>query len=243
MQSKTEGIVIQAHKYGDTSIVTHIVTRDYGMQGFLVKGVYRKKSAFPPSYFQPLNRVKLVMYYKPNRQLQNLREIQVSPIFQNIPYEIAKTSVAMFLAEVLGKILKAEAPDDDLFSYLQDAIQLLDSWQQGLNLFPLFFLLDLSHYMGFYPYNNFNEAYPYFNLEEGLFQSTPAQHSPTMNANESQHLAALLGSSLATHSTHLKIPSKERIALLNQLVDYFRLHTQNFPRLKSAQILRDVLQG
>ncbi len=242
MQCKTDGIVIQARKYGDTSLVTNIITRRFGMQGFLVKGVYRKKSAFHPSYFQHLNRVKLVMYYKPNRQLQNLRELQVAPLFNHVPFEIEKTSMAMFLAEAMEKILREEAPDDALFDYLLHAIQRLDDWAGRLPIFPLLFLLDLAYYMGFYPHNNFTEETPYFNLEEGTFQATPGSQS-TIDAAESRQLATLLETSLDAPPTAFQIPVKERLGLLNHLVDYFRLHTQPFPRLQSAQVLRNVLLG
>jgi DNA repair protein RecO (recombination protein O) len=242
MQTKTDGIVISARRYGETSLVTHIITREYGMQGFLVKGVYQKKGTFHPSYFQPLNRVQLVMNYKPNRQLQNLRELQVSPLFQRVPYEIVKTSMAMFLAEVSGKVLKDEAPDDELFEYLQRAIQLLDDWEGSLSLFPQLFLLDLSHYLGFYPHNNYDQSNLYFNLQEGYFQKLHGNQAELLSASESQYLAALLNCSLHHPGEH-QIPVNERLSILNHLVDYFRLHTQPFARLQSAQVLRNVLKG
>lgn len=242
MQVKTDGIVISARKYGDTSLVTHIITREYGMQGFLVKGVYQKRGTFHPSYFQPLNRVQLVMYHKPNRQLQNLRELQVNPLFKRVPYEIVKTSMAMFLAEVSGKVLKHEAPDDQLFEYLQQAIQLLDDWEGSLSFFPQLFLLDLTHYLGFYPHDNFDEHHPFFNLQEGYFQRLNGNQDELLSATESRHLAALLNCSLHQPGEH-QIPVKERLSILNHLVDYFRLHTQPLARLQSAQVLRNVLQG
>lgn len=242
MLTETEGIVIQSRKYGDTSLIAHIFTQEYGMQGFLVRGVYRKKSAFSPSYFQHLNRLQVVMYYKTQRQLQNLRELRVNPLFRQVPYQIGKTSMAMFLAELLGKVLQDEEPTDPLFHFLQFGIQRLDDWEGSLSLFPLLFMLDLAHHMGFYPYNNYAEACPYFNLEEGFFQALRASDEVVLPADESYYLAQLLPHGLANPDTQM-IPYTERLSLLGHLVDYFRLHTQHFSRIRSAQVLREVLQG
>lgn len=242
MLSETEGIVIQARKYGDTSLVSHIFTREFGMQGFLVKGVYRKKSAFPPSYFQHLNRLQVVMYHKPNRQLQNLKEVRVNPIFKQVPYQIDKTSMAMFLAELTGKVLHEEEPNEELFMFMQKAVQQLDDWPGSLSHFPLLFIAELASYMGFQPQNNYSEDFPYFNLQEGSFQSFPAKEDSVLTATESHYLSDLLTASLS-YPGNVNIPSTERLSLLDRLVDYFRLHTQHFSRIRSAQVLREVLQG
>ena len=242
MLSETQGIVIQARKYGDTSLIAHIFTREFGMQGFLVKGVYRRKSAFSPSYFQHLNRLQLVMYYKSQRQLQNLKELRVSPLFHQVPYQIEKTSMAMFLAELLGKVLQDEEPNDPLFLFLEQSIQALDDWEGSLSLFPLLFLIDLTRFMGFQPHNNYSSATSFFNLEEGCFQAMQTNDEVVLPANESYYLAELLPCGLSDPGDHA-IPYAERLSLLDQMVDYFRLHTQHFTRLRSAQVLREVLQG
>ena len=242
MIEDTRGIVIKATKYSETSLVVHILTRDFGMQGFLVQGVYRKKSPFKPSYFQHLNRLNLVIYYKPQRQLQKIKELKISPIFQTIPYHIEKTSIAMFMAEILEKTLKTEEPDELLFSFLQNSIQFLDQWEGKLTNFPLIFLVRLSRYLGFYPHNNYSGQNQYFNIREGIFQPNWSEEFLTIPAKESEFLSGLVGRE-DQETTALQIPHYSRIILLNKLVDYFRFHLDNFSRIRSTQVLREVLNN
>ena len=242
MIEETQGIVIKATKYSETSLVVHIYTRDFGMQGFLVQGVYRKKSTFKPSHFQHLNRLQMVIYYKPQRQLQKIKELKITPIFHSVPYEIEKTAIAMFMAEILEKTLRVEEVNEPLFQFLHNSIRFLDEWEGKLTNFPLLFLIHLSRYLGFYPHNNYSEQIPYFNLQEGHFQANSPDPSITIPAVESNYFSQLISQDAPDGDT-LKIPHASRIALLEKLVDYFRLHLQNFSRIRSAQVLREVLKG
>ena len=49
---KTEAIVIQSIRYGDSSLIVKMLTEEYGMQSYMVKGVYGSRSKFRPALFQ-----------------------------------------------------------------------------------------------------------------------------------------------------------------------------------------------
>jgi len=239
MLKHTEGIVIKATKYSETSLVTQILTRDFGMQAFLVKGVYRKKSPLQPSHFQHLNRVHLEGYFKSGRQLQTIKELTIQPLFQTIPFQIEKTSLAIFIAEVLQKTIREEEPNEALFRFLHQLIQLLDDWKGSLANFPHFFLIQLSQHLGIFPMNNYNADQPHFNLQEGCFQTISPEEPQAINPPESYHLSLLLAQPTDSLS-HTQMPLAVRQHLLNKLLDYFRLHLSEFSRIKSTNILREV---
>lgn len=242
MLKHTEGIVIKATKYSETSLVTQIFTREYGMQAFMVKGVYRKKSPLQPSHFQHLNRVQLEGYFKSGRQLQTIKELTINPLFESIPFEIEKTSLAIFISEVLQKTIREEEPNEDLFQFLTNLIQLLDQWRGSLANFPHFFLIKLSQFLGFFPLNNFQEDHQHFNLLEGYFQSTTPEEQYAINPPDTQYLNYLLNLS-ADSLDEIPMPLASRQHLLNKLLDYFRLHLEEFSRVKSANILREVFHS
>ncbi len=241
MLQHTQGIVIKATKYSETSLVTQIFTREYGMQGFLVQGVYRKKSAFQPSHFQHLNRLDMVVYHKPNRQLQKIKELEINPLFQSIPFHIQKTSLAIFMAEVLQKTIREEESNPGLFDFLNQIIQFLDDWEGPVANFPLFFLVRLSKFLGFFPRNNFKKENPFFNLEEGHFQKEKPGETNGILPPDSQYFSALIDQNLNAVNEPA-IPLKSRQNLLNKLLDYFRFHLSEFSKVRSSYVLREVLQ-
>ena len=67
---QTPAIVLKRFPYGDTSVIAHCFTRDYGKVGIMVRGAHRKKSP-RSAYFQPGNYLEMLFYYKQN-EVQNL---------------------------------------------------------------------------------------------------------------------------------------------------------------------------
>lgn len=212
------------------------------MQGFLVQGAYRKKGAFQPSHFQHLNQLDMEVYYKPSRQLQKIKEIKINPVFQSIPFQIEKTSLAIFMAEVLNKTVREEEANNDLFDYLTQLIELLDKWEGRLANFPLFFLIKLSTFLGFYPRDNFSQDKPYFSLKEGHFQAKKPEEAYGVYPPDSQYLVSIIQANTESLGD-LIIPQQTRQHLLDKLLDYFRLHLSEFSRVRSSSIIREVLQA
>ena len=76
--------------------------------------------------------------------------------------DIPKNALTMFLAEMLGNSIVKEARNAPLFNFMEAALQWLDTHDRIAN-FHLFFLLELTKYLGFYPDTHLKDA-PYFDL-------------------------------------------------------------------------------
>lgn len=238
----TRGIVIRSYKYSETSLIAHIFTSQLGMLSFLVPGARSKKAKIKASYFQHLTLVDMEIYYKPNRQLQKIKELGVNPVFQSIPYEIGKTSVAMFMAEVLNKTLQEADANEGFFDYLEKVIHLLDHWEGPLSNFPIGFLKGMMLQWGILPYNNYDESQrPHFNLQESCFSERQTEEPYNLAYPDSHYFSQVLNMDLATlKDTH--IPPSSRNELLNKMIDYCRLHLAHFSRIQSIGILKEVLR-
>ena len=100
MLHKTKGIVLNHIRYGDTSLVTTIYTEALGRKSFLIQGVYKKKTKFPPTFFQPLTLLELEIEVKPKRELQRIREIGLDIPFHSLPFDAVKRAISMFISEI-----------------------------------------------------------------------------------------------------------------------------------------------
>jgi len=96
----TRGVVLHQIKYSESSIITKIYTEAFGIQSFLVRGVRKKGSKIKAGLFQTLSLVDLVVYFKEKSNIQNLKEIKSALPQTSIPFNIKKSTIAIFLKEL-----------------------------------------------------------------------------------------------------------------------------------------------
>ncbi|MCA0131430.1 DNA repair protein RecO [Winogradskyella alexanderae] len=237
MVASNNCIVLSKIKYGDNDLIVKCFTEKRGVVSYILRGVLKsKKGQAKAIYFQPLSQLRVEENYKPNQTLHILKEVKFSYIYKTLHNNIYKSSIVLFLAEILTNVLKEEEQDKDLFNYLILAFQYLDS-EDSFSNFHLLFLLRLTRYLGFQP-DETNPNLAYFNLESGNFENSPAGvHS--ISGDNLILLKRLLGTNFDTLSD-VKINAKQRHDFLNMLLHYFELHLGGFKKPKSLRVLNDV---
>ncbi len=78
MITNSTAIVLKRFPYSESSIIARCFVREMGKVSFIVHGAHRKKSPMG-SYFQPINCLDLVYYYKETRDLQTVSKASFSP--------------------------------------------------------------------------------------------------------------------------------------------------------------------
>ena len=172
--------------------------------------------------------------------LQRISEISIQHPYTEIPYNIIKSSIALFLNEVLFRSLKEEHPDEDLFSFIKNSMLILDLKTESCSNFHVSFLVQISKFFGFFPQGNFSEKTSYFDLCNGSFCQGMPSHNNYLNPAISKILQELMNSNFeAIHE--VKIDGKERKILLNSLVFFFQFHIPSFGEIKSLAVLEEVI--
>jgi len=240
MVVNTSGIVFHHLKYSESSIIAKIYTERFGLQSFLVKGVRQKKSRMRMNLFGPLSLVDLVMDYKEKSTLHHLRDISSSYPFTGITTDITRTSLAIFINELLYKSIQGEEPDQALFDYIVKAIKYLDSATGRLVSFHLYLAMELTHFLGFRPHDNYSASFRYFDLQEGAFISSIPSHPYFLDETLSGYWHELLAG-LAFEPAAAEWSATLRHTLLNKILDYYRLHLPEFREMKSPEVLTELL--
>ena len=114
MLHSTRGIVIHTTKFSETSIIARIFTEQFGLQSYLIKGIRRAQSKLKPGLFQPLTILELVVYHKQNRSVQNINDATYLYPYQSIPFDIRKSSIALFINELTYKTIHEEESNPEL---------------------------------------------------------------------------------------------------------------------------------
>lgn len=226
MLHKTEGIVINYIKYKDTSIITKIYTRQFGLQSYIVNGVRSPKAKFKIALFQPLTLLDMVVYFKKNANLNRISELKCPYPQKTMAMDIRKSSIAIFIGEMLNKLLKEETEDETLFTFLWQSIQVLENQQENFINFHLQFLLKLSRFLGFLPASG-----------EDIFVQTNGPDA-TLVEKEIADLTFLLQNS---YQSFLPLSTKDRLYLLDMILKFYRYHIETLGEVKSVQVLNEVL--
>lgn len=232
--AKTNGIVLKVIRYGDSSAVCKIFTREYGLQSFMVKGAIRKKTG-KQSLLQPFTPVEVTFRHKESNQLQYLHGISRSMVLSSLPFDIRKSTICLFLDELLMNTLSEDYVNHDLFDFVEHFIELLDHSQKPEN-YHLFFLVRLSSFYGIAPQPE--PPGKFFDLSEGQFVNRLGGF-PALGEEESVVLLKLLHTP-ASQIEELDIRSKVRQSLLHGLLEYFSLHLGHWRPMKSIEILESV---
>ncbi|MGI4742379.1 MAG: DNA repair protein RecO [Janthinobacterium lividum] len=240
MLIKTRGIVLSFLKYRETSIIARVYTERRGIQNYLVNGVRKAKPPGRIALFQPLTLLELVAYVpRQGSDLTRLSEFRCAEPFSSLPYEMRKSSVALFLSEVLSKSVREEEENESLFRFLHDSILAFDEQSVGVENFALLFLLHLAGYLGF-GVGSGAEL-----IDQVVLAGTalgPGQGSgpATLRLREFEHYFEELLRTPAAAS----IPNGHvRRELLTVLIRYYQLHVEGLGEVKSLDILSEILGG
>lgn len=99
--------------------------------------------------FQPLTLVELVVYHRENANINRMKEIKCLHPYQSIHHDFYKSSISMFLNEVLNKTVKEESHSHNLCEFILSSLIALDTMTEHVENFHLQFLLKLSGFLGF----------------------------------------------------------------------------------------------
>jgi len=238
MLHHTRGIVFQQIKYSETSIIAKIYTELFGLQSYLIKGIRSKRSTVKPALLQHLTLVDLVAYHKEKKDIQHLKEIKIGFPLKTVHTDIIKSSIVVFLNEVMHKVIREEEENQPLFTFIYNSVKTLDSIETSVSNFHLVFLMQLTKYLGFYPKNNYSNQNKYFNLQEGIF--TASQGELLVKEPFSGYLSALTNVQIE-NADKFSILSQHRKDLLDIILKYYQLHIPVSINIKSNAVLQAVL--
>ncbi|MEM7548805.1 MAG: recombination protein O N-terminal domain-containing protein [Bacteroidota bacterium] len=222
MLFKTRGIAINFIKYKETSIIAHIFTETYGIQSYIINGIRSSRSKQKISSFQPLTLLDLVVYKHPQKEINRISEYRIGYVSTSTPYHHHKSFIAIFLSEVLKKILTEDTEANILFAFIHNSVIELDKLNSNIQNFHLQFLVKLSSLLGLSIPDFFNS-------------------SSTENQILSEQELLIQQFSTQDYSNDLRVSNDQRRVLLSKIIDFYSFHLVNLKNLKSLSVLKEVL--
>lgn len=241
MNDKTEGFVLQSIRYGDTSLIVKIFTLDHGLQTFMVKGVRGKTSKNRAAFFQPLTFLRFVQNQKPsNSGIGYIKDIELVYAFRSMTTAMNKSAILIYLSDLLSHTMTQQERNEPLYRFVLQSVEWLDLVETGYANFPLYFTLELSRYLGFYPQSNYRD-HALFDMMEGQFVMSPPPHPYYMDEHNSLFLSRVLNLGV-NELGGVPMTGLQRNVLLDGIITFMRLHAPVLKGLQSHEVLKEVLR-
>ena len=237
MLASTKAIVLSKLKYKDNDVIVKCYTKEFGVKSYLLKNILKsKKGKLKIAYFQELTILDLETDQRDGRSLQYIKELKLAYHYHSVHTNVVKSTIALFLSEILSNILKEEEENKELFQFLETSFVWFDQSDTEAS-FHLMFLIELSKYLGFYPNLQFLDS-DYFNLESGRFQNKDSGIY-CVTGEKLIFLKTLLGIKFDANKK-LNITNNQKRELLDMILIYFNLHLDGFKKPKSVEVLNQV---
>jgi DNA repair protein RecO (recombination protein O) len=224
MKFSTRGIVFNYVKFRESSIIARLYTDKFGLKNYLINNVRSPKPRYPASLFQPLTQLDLVVYNKPHAEINRVAEVKCFYPFHSIPFDVVKSTVCLFLTEILYKILREEEPNAELFGYLTDSFIYYDSATEHYANFHLQFLTRLTGFLGLSPVDI-----------EGMIKET--RSIGPIPEEERRLFNRLIRSEFSDSE---RLDNRERRKFLSMIMQFYQYHFDILTEIKSYRILKEV---
>ena len=227
--------MISSLKFQEKSLIVKCFTLSSGLKSYFVRDAFSSRKASQKiAYFQPLSILEIEAVHKNKGTLENFKEIKTAVPFQSIHTDLVKSTMVMFLSEMLHHSIQEEEKNESLFVFLETALTWLDH-HDDISNFHLILLLETTKYLGFYPDTSEIDL-PYFEINDGVF--TLFQGATVLSGHETNLFKKLV--ELRFDHDQKVFHVTERQILLRVLIDYYAFHLDGFKKPKSLEVLKEV---
>lgn len=241
MEVQTTLIPLRITPYSDKNAILSAYSRELGMVSCLLPVGAGREARRRRALLMPLCPVSCLVASTPGRSVLPFRNPVPSPALVSLSADPLKCALALFLADLLGVVLRQSDVDSLLFDYVYASAVRLDGSPQGsLANFHIAFLIGLLGFLGISPDVADYRRGRVFDIRDAVFRDTKPLHGAFLDVNESEYVALL--SRMNFSNCHLyKYTRAQRTRVLNGILEYMSLHLSvGLTSLKSLPVLHDL---
>ncbi len=171
---KARGIVLNTLKYGEKGLIVHMLTDTGGRQSYMVQGVRTASRGSRMALMQPMFALEFEGFVSSRMSMHRMKDVHSGIVLQSIPFDVRKSTMALFMAETLYRLVKESEPNGSLFDFVWGSVAALDAVEEGVANFHLWFLANLSRPLGFSPDNDYSTG-AWLDIRDGRFVGAAAR--------------------------------------------------------------------
>ena len=145
MLSSTKAIVLSLQPHSDKASILHAYTRAGGRVNYMVYGLGRKHAI---GLYTPFSLIQITADYPSGAMTKPPTLKEAVALSNSCTEEVTQNTVRLFLCEILFHVLRHPMADEQMFDFLEQAVQELDQTKEPQN-FHLQFLASFAAKLGF----------------------------------------------------------------------------------------------
>ena len=227
-----DSIVLKRIKFGDTSLIATLFTRDRGKIGIIAKGARAAKSKRGlASALEPLNRIEAVVYFKSSRSLQILSSGDIIDDASAVKSDYDKLTAGMSVVSVVDRYVVESVPSIAVWNLLNRALQRLGECEphEAISV-ALQFKAAMLVASGFAPTvercalcgGNIDSSRAIFSVSEGGILCMDCAHSGAIELDGAE--VALVQAVFGDQTMRIVIPNEKIGKLSTIIADHEKYH-------------------
>lgn len=240
MLEKCEGIVLRAIKCANGTTILDIYSSSMGRAQFSSGRRERSCRGGTGVLCMPLSVVSMEYEYRPKDSIQRLKEWKLDYAPAELPFHPLKGAIALFVAELLTRVLHEQEANRGLYDYLRQSIVTLDRCSKGIANYHLVFMMQLACYLGIFPNLTHYEEGIGFHLQEAEFLPLPlTPNAYHLHPDEAKALHELVRMNYQNMGL-FAMNRLQRNRCLSLMLEYYQLHLPGMGSLKSVEVLQQL---
>jgi DNA repair protein RecO (recombination protein O) len=241
--TKSEAILLKKTKYGDSSLILQLYSKDLGRISAIVKGARSSKSKIG-SKIDLINQVEVVLYNKDEKDLQLITQVNLINHFPKIKEELDKLKYASAVCELILKLTPDHDVNDKIYRGSVRILNLInDSKNSEAFLFArylLFFIKEIGFEISLDHCSNCGVKFGKhsgnaFNYGSGIICEN-CNEDKMISFQLSEELFNLL-KCLTIKNDKISYNKKDVEIIISILEKFLVYHNSDFKAIKSLQIL------
>lgn len=235
---KARGIVLGTLKYGEKGLVVHMLTDTHGRQSYMIQGIRPTAKGSRMALLQPMFAVEFEGLTSSKLSMHRLKDLAPGIVLRTLPFDVRKSTIALFMAEVLYRLVRENEPLGELFDFVWGSIEALDHIDEGIANFHLWFLANLSRPLGFSPDNEYTDG-AWLDIRDGHFTPHALLPSCALAPENARILHDMLECDVR-YLGEVGLNRTERVAFLEAMLKYYAYHLEGIKAVESIRVLKEV---
>lgn len=237
MLRKFRGIVLSTVRHTDKVSVVSLFTDEIGPLTVAVNApAPTHRGRMRAAALMPLSTIETHINFNPAKRMQTMRSFTAIAPNRHICGDPIKSSIALFTAEFLSRLLRESPPDRELWQFITRAIELLDGARKPAN-FAIALLCRMTTFAGIQPDTSDFTPSAIFDMREGRYVDFHPPHSDTITGEEGA-MPVFLEKLTMANFERLRMSANTRRRILDGLLRYYALHYPGIDSMRSPEVLR-----
>ncbi|MDE6191249.1 MAG: recombination protein O N-terminal domain-containing protein [Muribaculum sp.] len=233
-------IALHTVRYNDSNNILTAFSLEEGRVSLLIPASASREARRRRAITMPMSFFECIANYRHGHSIANISDVKQSIPLPGLTGNPIKITVALFLAELLGTILRETPEDALLFDYLAYAARQLNDADSGETAnFPIHFLYRLGRFLGIEPDTSTYRRGRVFDMLDGTFRDSAPLHRRFLDGSDAEAVYMLSRMSWDNYGM-FRFNRDQRRRILAAIIDYYTVHYTSLTRLNSLEVMKEL---